>query len=123
MEQQTEKPRRLIYAVKQAEIDKEINRLKRKSESLRAKRRRPVIAGIIRAMFEFDIEPQEVIDAYQSGRDGNGTSNNSRPETVKLPVKYRHPETGAAWSGRGKTPRWLREEEAAGAQREAFRVA
>lgn len=122
MGQQTKKPRRLVYAAKQAEIDKEINRLKRKSESLRARRRQPVIAGIVRAMFEFDIEPQEVIEAYQSGKDSGGTGNKSRLGIVKLPPKYRHPETGEAWSGRGKTPRWLREAEEAGTQREVFRV-
>lgn len=25
----------------------------------------------------------------------------------KIPAKYRDPATGAVWSGRGKTPRWV----------------
>jgi len=122
MGQQTKNPLRLVYAAKQAELDKEINRLKRKSDSLRARRRLPVIAGIVRAMVEFDIQPQEVIDAYQSGKNGSDTADKARSGAAKLPPKYRHPETGEVWSGRGKTPRWLREVEEAGAQREAFRV-
>lgn len=26
----------------------------------------------------------------------------------KVPPKYRHPETGATWTGRGKEPTWIR---------------
>ena len=25
----------------------------------------------------------------------------------KIPAKYRNPSTGAVWSGRGKTPKWM----------------
>jgi DNA-binding protein H-NS len=25
----------------------------------------------------------------------------------KIPAKYRDPQSGATWSGRGKTPRWI----------------
>jgi DNA-binding protein H-NS len=25
----------------------------------------------------------------------------------KIPAKYRNPSTGAVWSGRGKTPKWI----------------
>lgn len=39
-----------------------------------------------------------------------------------LPVKYRHPETGATWTGRGKKPRWLSELIEAGKGLEDFAV-
>lgn len=29
--------------------------------------------------------------------------------TTKAPIKYRHPETGAEWSGRGMPPVWIRD--------------
>lgn len=36
--------------------------------------------------------------------------------------KYRHPESGQTWSGRGHTPRWLAAEEKAGKKRESFLI-
>jgi DNA-binding protein H-NS len=33
---------------------------------------------------------------------------------AKLPPKYRHPQTGQTWSGRGLHPRWLKAELASG---------
>ncbi|WP_430231594.1 H-NS histone family protein [Paraburkholderia tropica] len=30
-------------------------------------------------------------------------------EKPKLPAKYRHPTTGAEWSGRGKPPNWIKD--------------
>ena len=40
----------------------------------------------------------------------------------KVAPKYRDPQSGATWSGRGLTPRWLREKEKAGAKREEFLI-
>ncbi len=37
-------------------------------------------------------------------------------------AKYHNPATGESWSGRGRTPKWLAEEEAKGRSREAFLV-
>lgn len=40
-----------------------------------------------------------------------------------VPVKYRHPENAAlTWTGRGKAPKWLAEEEANGKARQVFLV-
>jgi proteasome lid subunit RPN8/RPN11 len=40
----------------------------------------------------------------------------------KAKAKYRHPETGETWAGRGHMARWLREAIEGGATREDFRV-
>jgi DNA-binding protein H-NS len=39
-----------------------------------------------------------------------------------VPVKYRNSETGDAWTGRGRTPRWLAALEAAGRSRDEFKL-
>jgi DNA-binding protein H-NS len=39
-----------------------------------------------------------------------------------LPVKYRGPEPGMEWSGRGREPTWLKQLENEGRHREEFRV-
>lgn len=40
----------------------------------------------------------------------------------KVKPKYRHPETGETWTGRGRMARWLRAEIEAGAKREDFLI-
>ncbi len=40
----------------------------------------------------------------------------------KVRPKYRHPETGATWAGRGRMARWLRAELEAGEKREDFLI-
>ena len=45
-----------------------------------------------------------------------------RPGRAPVRPKYRHPETGETWSGRGTAPVWLQRMEAAGRRREEFAV-
>lgn len=40
----------------------------------------------------------------------------------KVPPKYRHPETGQTWSGRGILPKWMTAEIAKGRSREDFAI-
>lgn len=46
----------------------------------------------------------------------------SKLKGVKAPAKFRDPETGNSWSGRGLTPVWLRNYEASGGKREDLAV-
>src|SRR5262245_58192544 len=39
-----------------------------------------------------------------------------------VPAKYRNPDTGEQWAGRGAEPRWMREKINQGATREDFRI-
>ncbi|MEM9669361.1 MAG: H-NS family nucleoid-associated regulatory protein [Pseudomonadota bacterium] len=41
----------------------------------------------------------------------------------KAPIKFRDPKTGNSWSGRGRTPVWLRNHEEAGRKRTKYAVA
>lgn len=41
---------------------------------------------------------------------------------TKVAAKYRHPETGQTWSGRGILPKWMTEEIAKGRKREDFAI-
>lgn len=112
------------YASQQAKIEKEISRLQKKAEALQNKRRKPVIASIVSSMREYNITPEEIATAFNTAKTPRKTG---RRQTVpsKRPVapKYRHPKTGETWSGRGKAPRWLAAEEAAGKSRESFLIA
>jgi DNA-binding protein H-NS len=48
----------------------------------------------------------------------------AKPVKARKPVavKYRNPETGETWTGRGKAPKWLAAELAKGRNREQFAV-
>lgn len=123
---------RETYAALQAKIEKEINKLQKKAEILQTKRRKPVITSIITSMREYDITPDEIIAAYGAGKPARAATSGRRKAsgparaagTAKRAVapKYRHPQTGETWSGRGKAPRWLAAEEAGGATRESFLI-
>ncbi|WP_286892875.1 H-NS histone family protein [Achromobacter sp. UBA2119] len=123
---------RETYAALQAKIEKEINKLQKKAEVLQTKRRKPVITSIITSMREYDITPEEIIAAYGAGKPARAATGGRRKAgaparasgAAKRAVapKYRHPQTGETWSGRGKAPRWLAAEEAGGATRESFLI-
>ncbi|CAB3886121.1 H-NS family nucleoid-associated regulatory protein [Achromobacter anxifer] len=124
---------RETYAALQAKIEKEINKLQKKAEVLQTKRRKPVITQIITSMREYDITPEEIIAAYGAGKPARAAATGGRRKAgaaarpanaAKRAVapKYRHPQTGETWSGRGKAPRWLAAEEAAGAARDSFLI-
>ena len=82
-------------------------------------------------MREYDITPEEIAAAYGAaakparGAARRKTGAAARPANAAkraVAPKYRHPQTGETWSGRGKAPRWLAAEEAAGAARESFLI-
>nr|WP_232459473.1 H-NS histone family protein [Burkholderia ubonensis] len=51
-------------------------------------------------MAEFDLKPEDLFDGIQ---------HRSRRIRRRAPAiaKYRDPASGAAWSGRGREPRWI----------------
>jgi len=120
------------YSLQQAKIEKEIIKLKKKAESLQNRRRKPVLAAIVRDMREYAITPEEIAAAFgksPAARRGAGARKSTRvvsPRAAKkteVKPKYRNPETGDTWSGRGKAPRWLTSAEAAGTARDTFLIA
>lgn len=51
------------------------------------------------------------------------TKSTKRKPIGKAPIKFRDPKTGNTWSGRGRTPIWLRTHEEAGRKRQKYAVA
>lgn len=58
----------------------------------------------------------ERLRPYVKGGSGRGRAGS------KAPAKYRDPKTGKTWSGRGRTPVWLREREENGESRDAYLI-
>lgn len=121
---------RVSYASQQAKIEKEISKLQKQAATLQSKRRKPVIASIVKSMREYDITPEDIAAAFSTkpGRSGKrkaaGSPASADGAAAKRSVapKYRHPKTGETWSGRGKAPRWLMAAEADGASRASFLI-
>jgi DNA-binding protein H-NS len=71
-----------------------------------------------------DLAETPAAKAAKSGQ-GRGRPKKSaaapKKPAVKIPVKYRD-NNGNAWTGRGKTPKWVIEAEKAGENREELRV-
>lgn len=114
------------YAALKQKIEKEIARLQKQAQALQAKRRGPVINSILRSMREYDITPEDIATAYSKKTTGTATGKSdseASAEKRSVPPKYRHPETGETWSGRGKAPRWIMAAEADGKRREDFLIA
>ena len=116
------------YITLQAKIHKEIEKLRKQAQALQSKHRKPVIASIVRSMKEYDITPEEVATAFgklSTARvKASAAAKPSKSGEAKKPVppKYRHPASGATWTGRGKAPLWVVEAEKNGQSREQFLI-
>lgn len=95
-----------------SEINAEISRLQRKAETIKRKTRQNVLADIIRTMRENDLTADEIAQALR-----RPSVKPSAPSTVK----YKH-TSGATWSGRGRTPGWVKAAEAAGESRDLYLI-
>jgi len=119
---------RANYSAQRRKLEKEILRLQKQAAALEKKQRTPVINDIVRTMREYDITPEDIETAFN--RRGRGAAKRATKTatptttTVRTPVppKYRNPETGATWSGRGKAPRWISDAEAEGKSRDSFLI-
>jgi len=69
------------------------------------------VKKVLRMMETLGVTLQDV--AEHMGTEITTTSPNY--SGYKVPVKYRDPETGDTWTGRGKQPRWLQSKLAHGA--------
>ena len=117
------------YASLQAKINKEIERLQKQAQLLQSKSRKPVLNSIIRSMKEYGITPEEVSAAFGKAPASSKSTSAKAPKagkaaSTKKPVaaKYRHPDSGATWTGRGKAPLWIVESEKNGQARQQFLI-
>lgn len=107
-------------------LEKEILRLQKQAAALEQKQRVPVINEIVRRMREYDITPEDIEAAFN--RKGRGPAKSATKTgavskaRTPVPPKYRNPETGATWSGRGKPPRWISDAEGEGKSRDSFLI-
>ncbi len=115
------------YSALKQKIEKEIQKLQKQAQALHAKRRGPIINSILKSMREYEITPEEVAAAYNQKKPARAAAVKKSPVRTApkrpVPPKYRHPDTGETWTGRGKPPRWITNAEAEGKTRDEFLIA
>ena len=93
------------------ELLNQIESLKQQAESQRKSEIAAVVAEIRQKMQEYGITAAD-LSGGRTPRVKGGT----------VAAKYRHPASGATWSGRGKMPKWLQAEVNTGRRKEDFAI-
>ncbi|MGB6007057.1 H-NS family nucleoid-associated regulatory protein [Castellaniella sp.] len=116
---------RTSYASQKTRLEKEKAKIEKQLQTLQAKQRKPVITSIVRSMRDYGITPEEisaVFDRKSVSRSAAAPRKAASGAKRVIPPKYRHPDTKAEWTGRGKPPRWVSDAEASGISRDTFLI-
>ncbi|WP_080410714.1 H-NS histone family protein [Burkholderia ubonensis] len=92
------------------DLKAEIRTLQAQAELARKKEMENAVKDVQKMIAEFDLRPE---DLFAGIRRMSGRIRRRAPAIAK----YRDPASGAVWSGRGRTPRWI-----AGQDREKFLI-
>lgn len=81
--------------------------LERQIEQARIDQRAQALARIAEIVAEAALTADQVMAALNGSKRVRGLSSPKAASTAKVEPKYRHPTTGATWTGRGLKPKWL----------------
>ena len=84
------------------ELLKQQEALTQQIEEARKKEIADAVAQVRALISDYGLTQQDV---FSSGRKSGKSSTG-----VKVPPKYRDPATGQTWTGRGKAPKWIQNE-------------
>lgn len=95
-----------------ADLQAQIKELQAQAEAARKAEFTAAIAEITSRMAELGITTADL----------TGSVAKTRRSTGAVAAKYRDPQSGKTWSGRGRAPAWLVEAEGQGRSRQEFSV-
>lgn len=111
------------------DIKSKIAELQVEAEKLLKTERREAVAMVKAKISEFALTAQDLGLAAVAGSRKRGakvaskkSGKTKRAGKIKVKAKYRNPDTGETWTGRGRPPRWLAALEAAGKSRDEFLI-
>ena len=84
-----------------AELLEQQKRLQEEIEQVRQQERGTAIQQALVLINDYALRPEDLFPGLPKVSKASGKA------TGKLPPKYRDPETGATWSGKGRAPGWL----------------
>lgn len=115
----------------------QIAKLQSEAQELRKKEVSEVIQSIQEQMKTYNLSPEDLEIKIKTSRGRKTASNNlaqqqsqaqgstqsrGRAGKVNMDAKFRHPETGATWSGRGRMPKWIKEAVEQGQNKQTFAI-
>ena len=86
-------------------------KIDRELESRQERKRKEVAKKVHELAASVGMTPEELLSTSRKSRKGNGAA-----------PKYRDPETGKTWAGRGRKPRWMEAALASGKKVEDFAI-
>lgn len=98
------------------ELQDQIARLQAEAEQVRKNEIANVITDIRSKMAEFGITLKDLGSESKGKGRRKGTASTS-------PAKFRNPDTGETWTGKGRRPKWIVEAENQGKSANAFLIA
>ena len=115
-----------------ADIQAEINKLKKEADKIRSVEIKEVVAKIRKAVAHYGLTAEEIFGkprraaaapkAGPAGKRGAAGKKAKAPKAKAAAVIRFKDEQGNSWVGRGKRPQWLRDALAAGRKIEEFAV-
>ena len=105
-----------------SEIGQLIEDLERERDAKLGDARAALLQEVEERLAALGLTAAELIGGRQGGRAEAKKPKGKRESTQTAEVRYRDPETGGTWTGNGRIPRWVKDYEAAGRNREEFRV-
>jgi DNA-binding protein H-NS len=98
-----------------------------KMESAQGVAKRQSVAKVMALMKQLGISVTDLKGAepVKPAKGGGKPSAKKTPRAgnrSKVAAKYRHPDSGATWSGRGLPPKWLADEIVAGKSKDQFLI-
>ena len=95
--------------------------LERQISSTQSAERSDVLSKVKALMSEYNLSIEDLQKA-DKGRAGKGSREGGSVKGSKVAAKFKDPETGASWSGRGLQPKWLKAALADGKKIEDFAI-
>ena len=95
-------------------VEAKISQLEQEADALKAQQRQSAISCIQADMTKYGITLRDLQKGIKYTRSG-------KPRK-KIHPKYQNPETGATWTGLGRSPVWLLEAAARGVHKDAFLI-
>ncbi|CAJ7238417.1 histone family protein nucleoid-structuring protein H-NS [Burkholderia pseudomallei] len=88
-------------------IETKIKRLQEQAEAIKTKQASATLERIVELMQKSGVTVAD-IEAHLGGKKrGARPGKSAAARTATVTAKYRHPKSGATWSGRGRAPTWI----------------
>ena len=114
-----------VESMSMAELNSAIERMKSEMEKRRADEIASVVADISEKMDRYGLTVADLgftAGELSAGRSRGKSRSTGQDRRSLVEPKFRDPETGTTWYGRGRMPRWMTEAVDAGRSREEFRI-